>query len=133
MIKELQARTYSGLLAFGLLLMLVFLVTSCAGTRDAYRSADGLWETGYVVSEHYAAVLRQAREIATNPLTSQSVKDQIKAVEAQTTPPALDLVNALEAYQSVENAETEAELQEALNKTAIALSRLIDLVKGVRR
>src|SRR5687767_10359580 len=48
-------------------------MSGCAGTKAAYGAADSLPDTAYVVAEHYAAVVKEAADIAQSPSTPPEV------------------------------------------------------------
>lgn len=124
---------FSGVLA-------LFVLSGCAGTQAAYRAANDLPDMAYVVTEHYAAVLKEAADIAQAPGTPDSVKTVLKGADAAVRPwiignPATGapgLQQLTERYQAIGDAQTEADLQEAVNNAVRELSNFIKAVKAAR-
>lgn len=119
---------------FQLLIILAMstLVVACAGTQQAYRAAEGLEQKAYVVGEHYYALVREGNNLKNQGILSGSQLDRAQDLVRSTRPVILELQNAAEAYSLVKSAETEADLERALNNAAIAVSRLVDTIKAVR-
>ena len=116
-----------GLLA---LLLTFLMLSSCAGTRSAYKAADGLSETAYVVGEHYYALVREANDLdAQGQLSSYQLRN-IQDVARDTRTPIVAMLNAASAYELARSAETEEELSAALTSAAIAVSRLVNAIKA---
>lgn len=137
-------RPAASVLALVLALGAVATVTTlhgCANTAAAYKAADNLADTALVVSEHYAAVLHEAANLAQLPTTPAEVKDALKAADRAVKPfivgdPATGTpgLNTLAArYQEVRSAATEAELQRAIDNAVRELAKLINAVKAARR
>ncbi len=112
----------------------------CAGTQSAYRAAQSLEDTAYVVTEHYAIVLSEATAIASQPETPPEVKEALKKAAAAVQPivrgdPANgqpSLQELAQRYQSVRDAKTEADLQLAVNRALATLASFINAVKAAR-
>jgi len=124
---------------------LAFVVLpGCANTKAAYEAARGtdnaVADTAYVVAEHYAAVVREAADLAALPTTPESVKDTLKAADRAVKPlivgnpetgaPGLRELSA--RYTAVRTAATQAELQAAINAAVLELAKLINAVKTAR-
>lgn len=108
---------------------ILLMLTACAGTKHAYQAADGIEEVAKVMNEHYFAIVKEANALADRgELTGSSLARAQSAVTA-TRPVINELSDAAQAYSAVRNATTEAELSDAINKAAIAISRLIDTLK----
>ena len=114
-------------------LLALTLASGCSGTRQAYQAADGVGETAYVIAEHYAAVIEELNDLADQGALSQSAIRHAQDIVRRTDPVIRSLRSAAEAYENVQNADTEAALEEAINEAAVALSDLIDAVKGRQR
>lgn len=115
-----------------IILAMTALVGACAGTKAAYKAADGLEEKAYVVGEHYFALVREGNDLKNRGILSGSQLDRAQDLVRSTAPLITELRNAAEAYALVQSAETQAELERALNNAAIAVSRLVDTIKAVR-
>jgi hypothetical protein len=115
-----------------IILAMTTLVGACAGTKAAYRAAEGLEEKAYVVGEHYYALVREGNDLKNRGILSGSQLDRAQALVQSSRPVILELADATRAYANVKNAETEAELERALNPAALAVSRLVDVIKAVR-
>ncbi len=108
------------------------LIAACSGTRLAYKTAEGLEEQAYVVGEHYYALVREANDLRRSGALSGSTLERAQDLVQATRPVILELQDAAQAYTAVKSAQNEAELEAALNAAAIAVSRLVDVIKGVR-
>lgn len=119
----------------------VATLPGCAGTSAAYKSAQSLPDTAYVVTEHYAAVVHEAADLAALPGTPDAVKAEMKRLDAIAKPLVLGnpatgapgLGDLAQRYADVKNAQTEAELQSAINRAVEALAQLVNAVKTARR
>ena len=105
-------------------------LTGCAGTQNAYRAADGVDEIAFVIGEHYYAVLNEATKAKEEGRLTGSNLLKAQRVAERTAPVILSLTRAGEAYQLIQNAETESALQIAIVAAAQALTELIDAVQG---
>lgn len=115
-------------------------VPGCVGTGAAYKAAKGdVAATAYVVTEHYAALVREAANLAQSPSTPLEAKEAMKRADASVKPLIVGTSTApgvrqlAERYSAVRNAQNEAELQTAVNRAIIELARLIEAVKTARR
>jgi len=116
-----------------LIVLLAIMATGCAGTRDAYKAAEGVEETAKVMSEHYLAILNELNVMKANGDLAGAALDRAQSV-VRVAAPAIDEVRlASDNYTAAKTAKTEAELTAALSRAAIQLSRLIDIIKPVRR
>jgi hypothetical protein len=115
-------------------------LTACVGTQAAYKAAKTLPDEAYVIAEHYSIVVKEAADLAQNPGTPAEVRDALKKADAAVKPfvvgdpvshsPGLrDLANA---YRATESAQTQSQLQEAVNQAVTALSNFINAVKAAR-
>jgi len=119
------------------LLVMVMVATviglsGCQGTRDAYRAADTLGAYAYVVGEHYAAVLKEAADISEHPGTPESVREKLRAADNKARPLVLALRPLVDAYELTKSAESEVQLQVALDRAVVALHQFIEVLKGVK-
>lgn len=120
------------------------VLPGCASTKAAYEAAretdNAVADTAYVVTEHYAAVVREAADLAALPTTSESVKDALKAADRAVKPLIVGNpdtgapgVRQLAArYTAVKSAANQAELQAAINAAVLELAKLINAVKTAR-
>lgn len=117
------------------------MVHGCTGTRAAYGEAkDNLADTAYVVTEHYAALVREAADISALPTTPSIVRDTLKQADRAVKPfiigdPASGLpglYNLVNRWQAVRDAKTEADLQAAINAAVRELSNFSRAVKSAR-
>jgi hypothetical protein len=116
-----------------LIVLLAIMATGCAGTRDAYKAAEGVEETAKVMSEHYLAILTELNVMKANGDLAGAALERAQSV-VRVAAPALDEVRlASDNYAAARSAQTEAELTAALSRAAIQLSRLIDIIKPARR
>lgn len=114
-------------------------ISACTGTRAAYKAAESLDEYAYVVTEHYAGMVKAAADIRQRPGTAQSTINALRTADnavaplvlgdPRATPPRPSLQQLAENYRAVKDARTEAELQAAVDA---AIIRLADLVRAVK-
>lgn len=115
----------------GVIFMALFVanfIAACAGTKAAYKEADGLFETAFVVGEHYYALIREVNDLDDQGQLSSRDLRTLQEIALQTRPSVLALLDAAEAYQSFESAETEDDLTLALADAAEAIARLINAI-----
>jgi len=114
------------------------VLAGCVGTRDAYKaSAGNLEATAYVVTEHYAAVVKEAAAMKNSGALTGSALEAVRKADDAVRPliigdPATHrdgLAALVRAYQAVKSAKTEADLQAAINAAVVKLSNLINAVK----
>lgn len=105
-------------------------LAACGGTRAAYENAETLDAKAYVSAEHFNALQNSALELIEEQSVPQAAINKIAAAERTTRPIILDLKRAAEAFSAVRDAETQVELQLALNEAALALSDFINALRG---
>lgn len=129
------------LAAIASLFVLPGLLSGCTGTKAAYKAADSLADTAYVITEHYAAVLHEAAELREHTGTPAAAVKAMQEADRIVKPLILGdpttgragLRELAQTYTAVRTAETEAELQDAINRAVRELSKLINAVKTARR
>lgn len=137
-------RVGAGLLAFlaaAVATVALAFMSGCVGTKAAYKAADSLPDTAYVVAEHYAAVLKEAADLAQSPTTSPEVKAALKEADLRLKPLILGdpstglpgLQQLAQHYRAVKDAQSQADLQRALDAAVLELAKLINAVKSARR
>jgi hypothetical protein len=115
------------------LLLAALMVVGCGGTKAAYKAASGVEETAYVLVEHYYALVRQANELADSGQLVGSSLTRAQDVVRLTKPVVDEAIRASLAYVSYKDASSEADLKRAISDAAIAISRLVDAIKGAVR
>ena len=113
------------------LILAVLTLSGCAGTRSAYKAAEGLSETAYVVGEHYYALVRETNDLDDKGQLSDRELRKIQDIAQESRPTIVALLNAANAYDLAKSAENETELSNALATAALAVSRLVDAIKDV--
>lgn len=116
-------------------------MSGCANTKAAYKEASGITETAYVVAEHYAALVNQAANLAQLPTTAPEAKEAMKAADNAVRPLILgdparglpSLQTLVDRYDRVRTAQTQTELQNAINAAVLELANLINAVKQAAR
>lgn len=114
------------------------VLPGCVGTSAAYRAAQSLPDTAYVVTEHFAAVVHEAADLTESPTTPPEVKAALKAAVAAAAPFILgDGTHAgvrtlAQRYAAVKNAANAEELQRAVDAAVLELAKLINAVKAAR-
>lgn len=109
-----------------LVIFVVTMLQGCAGTLGAYRAAEGLYETSFVIGEHYFATVREINALAAAGTLTQHETAQLAEIALQTRPAVLSMLSIARDYQATRSAETEAELSEAIASAAISVSGLYD-------
>jgi hypothetical protein len=104
-----------------LLLLCLSAATACTGTRTAYKAAETPDQMAFIVTEHYAALVKEAADLKEKGTLTGSAR-----------PLVLQLRALSDAYTGTKSAESEAALQAALNKAVLAVSNLITSLKGAR-
>src|SRR3972149_12103761 len=112
----------------------VGMLSACAGTKSAYQAAaespNALEAKAFVVSEHYAALVREANDLADQPNIPREVVTRMQAVDARARPLVLQLRTAAQAYAAVKSAENAAALQTALNAAVVEVSAFITVLRN---
>lgn len=108
------------------------LLPGCQSTRAAYQAADSLDETSYVISEHYASLVREAADLASRPTTPRGVVRAMQEADLAVAPVIDSLRRLRDAYVATRDAKTEAALQEAVNQAVILLADLVRQVNAAR-
>lgn len=112
------------------LLVAMLLVAGCAGTKAAYKEADSVYETAYVVTEHYSYVLEQANALQTQLSDEQRAK--LREVRDRVNPLVLRLPDLAAAWQAARTAENQEALEAALAQATVALAEFSRTLKEVR-
>ncbi len=116
----------------GILALCVGMLAGCAGTKRAYQAAEGVDQNAKVVAEHYYALVREANDLKKKEILTGTALARAQEI-VRTSRPAIDhLSTAARAYEGVQDATTEAELNAAIAEAAIAISELIDIIKAAR-
>lgn len=121
------------------------VMQGCVGTRQAYSVAHESKDLGnmaYVVTEHYAAVLKEAADIRQTPGTPQAAIDALRAADlavrpfivgdSSRQPPLPSLQSLSDTYRAMRDAKTEEELQTAINNAVRELTNFSRAVKAAR-
>lgn len=116
-----------GLLA---LLLACLAMAGCSGTRAAYKAADGLTDTAYVIAEQYAASVTELNDLADQGILRGEALRDAQDVVRRTRVVMASLTGAVLAYDQTQSAETEEALAAAINQAAIAIADLINAVKA---
>jgi len=126
------SNTYSPVLV-GLIAgaLAVLVMSGCAGTQNAYKAADGLSETAYVVGEHYYANVRAINIAAQEGGVTADELQNLQGIALQTRPAVMAMVDAAAAYEGVRSAENERELSDALALASISITRLVAAVQAI--
>lgn len=106
------------------------ILAGCAGTKAAYQGAETLEDTAYVVTEHYAALVKEAADMREAGTLTGNALVQVQGFETRARPLILRLQGLAEAYESVRSAENEQALAAAVGEAAQVLSDFINALKG---
>lgn len=119
-----------------LALMFVFASTTlmvlpgCIATRSAYREAQSLDEYAYVLTEHYAALVKQAADLKDKPNTPASTIAAMRKADLVAGPAVAKLRPLALALSASRSSATQAELQKAVDEVVLALADLVRATKG---
>lgn len=105
------------------------VVSGCSGTRAAYRAADTPEAHAFVLTEHYAALVKQAADLAERPSTPAEVVRTLQRADRAAQPAIAALRPLRDAYLAASTAENQAALQAAVDRAVIAVA---DLVRAIR-
>lgn len=107
-------------------------VSGCAGTTAAYKAAQGVDQQAYVALEHYNSLVKEAIALKSKPGVPPEVINAIKAADTAVYPAVQRVNRARVAYNNIKNAQTEEELQLAVNDAVLLLADLVNAVKQAR-
>lgn len=105
-------------------------LSGCAGTRQAYKAAEGVEQTAQVVAEHYYALVHQANELKQSGKLAGEDLVVAQSIVSKTSSVVIKMSHAAKAYEAVRSADNEAALEQAIADAAVAISALIDAIKG---
>jgi hypothetical protein len=110
------------------------LLPACAGsgTRAAYSEAKTVSEQAYVLAEQYAALVEQAANLKEKPTTPTSAIARMQKADQAAKPVVLKLKTVRDAYVAAKSAQTEAELQVAINNAVLVVADLVRAVQSAR-
>ena len=113
------------------LILATLMLSGCAGTRAAYKAADGLEETAFVMNQHYLALVSEANDLTDTGALSGLALVDTQDIVRKSHPLLRSLSKSARAYESVRNAETEQELTQAIAAAAVELSNLLNAIRRV--
>ena len=123
------------LIGLSMLISAVFVaagIGGCASTVDAYKAAEGLEETAFVMNQHYLALVREANALAEAGALSGSSLAKAQEVVRESRPVLNELSNMAKAYQAAATAENEQALTAAIAAAAVHLSNLVTIISAAR-
>lgn len=108
----------------------ISVLPACSSTRAAYQVADTLEERAYVATEHYAALVRQAADLRERGILTGAALTRVQEVETVARPVVLKLGSLVRAFKAAKTAESELELQLALDESVRLIADLVRAIKG---
>jgi hypothetical protein len=125
-----------------ILLLALTSVSGCSATKAAYKAADGHPDKiAYVLTKQYTALVNEANGYKDSGVLTGAALVKVQAIDRKATPLLIGDANAVppkagleqisQAYGSLKNAETEADLMQAIDAAAVVLSEFIDALQGV--
>lgn len=109
-----------------------FAMQGCQGTKAAYAAADSPDETAFVVSEHYAAIVKEAAVLAARPGVPASAIMAMQRAD-QFARPVIEALRPLrDAYLASKSATDRALLEQKVNEAVLKLADLVRAVKAAR-
>jgi len=109
-----------------------FVLAGCQGTRMAYSSAKSVDEKAYVVVEHYAALVREAANLAQNPSTPAKAVEAMKKADARVSPVIMRVRDLRKAYSVSSTPENAESLGIAVDEAMVDLSTMVEAVNEAR-
>jgi len=106
-------------------------LSGCAGTTSAYKAADGLEETAFVMNQHYLALVREANDLAQSGALTGTQLAGVQDLVRESRPLLSELAIAAQAYESIQNADSDAALTNAIANAAVVLSNLVNAVRQI--
>jgi len=133
-IEEREEGGYAHPLFLGVLAIVAtsLVLAGCVGTRQAYRGASTPDEYAYVLAEHYAALVKEAANLKERPSTPRPAVEAMQKAELAARPVVLQLKPLRDAYLEARSAETEAELQVAIDRAVLAIADLVRALRAAR-
>jgi len=108
------------------------MLPGCAGTQTAYRAAETPDEYAFVLAEHYAALVRQAADLRERSTTPPAAIEAMRRAELAARPLIAPLRPLRDAYLAARSAETELELQRAIDAAVLAIADLVRQVQAAQ-
>ena len=113
------------------LLTFMFLA-ACTGTREAYQAAENPSEYAFVLTEHYASLVKEAANLKERPTTPAHAVAAMQAADKAVGPLIDRLAPLAQAWEATHSAADQAALQTAINEVVLRLADLINAVKAAR-
>lgn len=114
------------------LLVSATLLAGCQHTREAYQAADTPDEYAFVMAEHYSSLLKEAADLKEKPSTPRAAVAAMQDIERKATPAVKKLKELRDAYLAVRTAQTEEDLQEAIDKAVLLVADMVRAVRAAR-
>lgn len=105
-------------------------MSGCASTAQAYKAADGLDETAYVMNQHFLALVREANTLAQSGQLAGTDLAKAQDIVKAARPVLAELSALAQAYTAAQNAETEEALTQAIAAAATQLSSLVNAIRA---
>lgn len=118
----------------------VATLSGCVGTRAAYQAAESPDEYAYVITEHYASLVKEAADLKERPTTPREAVEAMQRAELAARPlvlggdrpPSPGLRDLAETYSAVRDAKSEQDLQLATDRAVLRIADLVRAVKAAR-
>lgn len=115
-----------------LLLIASLALSACSGVTNAYRAADTLEETAYVITEHFSVLNVEARELVESGFVDDQTADALRSARDRAIPLVTRLRDMSQAYNDVRSAENQQALQDALNLAVPVVSDFLNALREAR-
>jgi len=112
--------------------MSVMAGCTTTGTQWAYSEAKTVDERAYVMLEHYAALVKEAADLAGKPNTPPEVIEAMKKADAIAMPAIRRLRDMRDAWLSSGNEENTEALQAAVDDAIAVIASMIRTMEQVR-
>lgn len=111
---------------------IVLTLSACSGVQAAYQAANEPDEYAFVLAEHYASLVKQAADLKERPTTPRAAVEVMQAAELTARPFVEKLRPLRDAYVAGRSAQTQQELQEAINAAVTAIADLIRAIQSAK-
>lgn len=122
-----QSPVWVGVLAA---LLATLMLSGCAGTTAAYKAADGLEETAWVMNQHFLALVREGNDLKRQGVLAGSALATAQNLVETGRPLLRELSKAAQTYEAVRSADNQDELTAAIAAAAVQLSKLVNAIRA---
>ena len=111
-------------------LLTALMISGCGGTIAAYKAADGLEETAWVMNQHFLALVREGNDLKRQGVLAGSALSTAQDLVRTGRPILKELSQAAQVYEAVRSADNQDELTVAIAAAAVQLSKLVNAIRA---